>query len=199
MWRYLNPILLWICGSRRTKNVTLGNGVTLPYKPNRLGRNSFPCVDYTGSALQFRSCHLLLSLWLYVLQQMRLCLWHKTSQIDQSVLKRSTDGMGTIQNDRCIVFWTTDASKHYILISLTWAKHHNGFPHFTVRDHAGMCHQSFSLWSAEFSTHILTAEWKNPVMSCLIYHVKLCHYSRILWIFFRRVIIYHKYVAVFLV
>jgi hypothetical protein len=142
-----------------------GNFTLFVYKANRLGRNSFLYVDYTRSALQFWSCHLLRSLWFYVLQQMcvfvcvcvcvcvSVCLWHKTTQIEQSVLVRSTDRMGTSQNDRCIVFWTTDASKYYILISLAWAKRHNCLPYFTVRDHTDMCHQSFPLWNAQFSTH----------------------------------------------
>ena len=133
-----------------------GNFTLFVYKAHCLGRYSFLCVEYTRSALQFWSCHLLQSLWLCVSQQTCVFVAYKTTQIDQSVLMRSTDRMGTSHNDRCIVFWTTDASKYYILISLTWAKRHNCFPHFTVRDHTGMCHQSFSLWSAQFSTHKLT-------------------------------------------
>jgi len=85
-----------------------------------------------------------------------VCLWHKTTQIDQSVLMRSTDRMGTSRSDRCIVFWTTDVCKYYILISLTWAKRHNCLPYFTVRDHTGMCHQSFSLCKVHSFVHTHT-------------------------------------------
>jgi hypothetical protein len=170
MWRYLRLILLRIYERCTTKNGTLGNGVTLPYScikqtvwdeiaffswiiPDPLC-NSDHAIFYVpcGSA----SCNKCVCLCVSVC--VCVCLCHKTTQIDQSVLMRSTDRMGTSQNDRCAVFWTTDASKYHILTSLTWAKRHNCLPHFTVRDHTGMCHQSFSLWSADFSKHILTVE-----------------------------------------
>jgi hypothetical protein len=162
MWRYLHLILLRMYASRTTKCGTLGNGVALPYTcikqtvweeiafsawiiPHPLCNSDHAiCYVACGST----SCN----------KCVCVCLWHKTAQIDQSVLMRSTDRMGTSQEDRCVVFWTTDASKYCILISLTWAKRHNCLPHFTVRDHTDMCHQSFSLWSAEFGTHVITVE-----------------------------------------
>jgi hypothetical protein len=150
MWRYLSLILLLIYGNLTTKNGTLGNGVTLPYScikqtvwdeiafsawiiPDPLCNSDHAiCYVPCGSTSCKKMC-------------VCVCLWHRATQIDQSVLMRSTERMGTSQNDRCIVFWTTDASKCYILISLTWAKRHNCLPHFTVRGHIGTSSELFTL------------------------------------------------------
>jgi len=100
-------------GVVQPKYGTLGNRVTLPYScikqpvwdeiaffawiiPDPLC-NSDHAISYVSCGST--SCNKC------------ICLWYKTTQIDQSVLIRNTDRMGTSQNDRCIVFWTTDASK----------------------------------------------------------------------------------------